>query len=176
VTSDEFAANKEEFTTILQQGIAASMTGVSSDEIYEVLISTIVSDDDSSEEGRRLSSMTVLSYDVRLWSSTSTTEDFITELTTASNNGDLQNNIVAAAGTTTLTNLVISSFSANDRLFKRGSSEKLTGTQIAGLVIGIVLFLVLFAFVVSFIVANKIHTAAATTAAAYSPAKPHQEP
>jgi hypothetical protein len=152
------------------------MTGVSSDEIYEVLISTVVSDDDSSEESRRLSSSTILSYDVRLWSSTRYAPYFINQLSTASSNGNLQNNIVAAAGTTTLTNLVINSFSANDRLFKRGSSEKLTGTQIAGLIIGIVLFLVLFAFVVSFIVANKIHTAAAATAAAYSPAKPHQEP
>jgi hypothetical protein len=179
VSADEFAANKEAFTTILQEGIAASMTGVTSDEIFEVQISTVTTDDDSSGEGRRLttSTMTVLSYDVRLWSNTRYAQYYINQLATASNNGALQSNIVAAAGTTSLANIVVSSFEGHDRLYKRGSSVLLTGTQIAGLVIGIVLFLVLFAFVVSFIVANKIHSAAATTAAAYSPAKQaHQEP
>jgi hypothetical protein len=127
------------------------MTNVAATDIYEVTIQ------DDKMDG------TVLSYDVRLWSDTTTFDSLSGEIRTATENGDLENAIqtqaAATPGAEALTEIQLldteSDITTRNRLHPNHASVKLTGTQITMVVISVVMFCVFLTLLVAFGLLNK---------------------
>lgn len=165
VSVSEFSENMAAFSTAVSEAIAETTT-LSASDIHEVAIFQEETDDDYEGEGRRKLSVvnTILQYDVRLWSSDHDYIFYATEIASATSDGTLEEAIREIAtvtpGAFQLAGIEVDQttpIAVEDRLYERGHSVMLTGTQIAGLVIGIVLFCVLFALLVVFLVQNKPH-------------------
>ena len=111
--------------------------------------------------GRRLqAAQTTVYYAVKTESATETYDTLTTTLTDAINAGTFTTTMRSAAGSNPLASATAlseangGSINAQNSLLEREASEKLTGVQIAGLVIGIVLFVILLTVLVLF--ANQV--------------------
>jgi hypothetical protein len=151
VSRSSFKDEREAFTSALSQALASIMTNVAATDIYEVTIQ------DDKMDG------TVLSYDVRLWSDTTTFDSLSGEIRTATENGDLENAIqtqaAATPGAEALTEIQLldteSDITTRNRLHPNHASVKLTGTQITMVVISVVMFCVFLTLLVAFGLLNK---------------------
>lgn len=172
VSPEDYLANKAAVDLTLQNAIAATMTGVQPEDITDIGI------DESESGGRRLAGGEVhLRYMVITHVDGATYDSLIAQLTAASETSALNDLIQEFAdefGVPVLADATVSEPETTNLLADRGTSELLTGTQIAGLIIGIFLCLGLIATVVFFIlnVRNDLAAAAGSPNAGPSPAAP----
>lgn len=166
VSPSDYIANKAVMDSVFQVAIAGTMTGVDPSDIVDLGL------DDS--QGRRLaaSDQMRLKYTVLAHIDGATYDSLVAQLVAASE-GTLLNDLIVQYATEQNVPLLVDATveppETTNLLAPRGSSELLTGPQIAGLIIGIFMCLGLIAVVVAFI--RHVHTsdAAGGTEAAAAP-------
>eukprot|EP00428_Durinskia_dybowskii_P076433 CAMPEP_0170403506 /NCGR_PEP_ID=MMETSP0117_2-20130122/26132_1 /TAXON_ID=400756 /ORGANISM="Durinskia baltica, Strain CSIRO CS-38" /LENGTH=212 /DNA_ID=CAMNT_0010660455 /DNA_START=63 /DNA_END=701 /DNA_ORIENTATION=- len=165
VTADDFKNNESAFMSAVADGIESAVPDISSDDVYDVSIYMSEAMDDN------VASSVFLSYDIRMSSNDFNSTQIMNMLKVVSNNGDLESDIHSSTSNSAVLSMSLNSneFTTYDRMTPRDSSVKLTGAQIAMLVIGIVMFLVFMGFCVGFITANKSSTSGTASPVPASP-------
>lgn len=158
VSPEQYQANKVGFNITFQAALSASMAGTKPSDIQEISVTATNGGAIIVSNRHLATSLSLLKYTVRTHLDGATYQSLSTQLMNATTSGMLDNHLhyyAAVYNVSELANGTVFATVTNNLLVPRDASDKLTGAQIAGLVIGIILCLGLLATCVFFFLANQ---------------------
>lgn len=160
-----YNAQKVEYNRTIQATVAASMDGVTPDRVTDIVVGAASASTRSngvrgSANLRQINAVDQcsLKYSVRVNDPVLTFEALRDQLSSAAAAGQMDTDLrhyASVFGAANLNNGTFAAPQVTNAAVMRPNSEKLTGAEIAGLVIGVVLFVALLATLVMFVVHTK---------------------
>lgn len=150
MTPEQYISNRAACNITIQQAVSSVMEKTSPNDIQDIVVSGTGS---RTNRGLQSSASTRVRFTVRAYITGATYESLSTQLAQAAVTGALTSQVqlfAAQNSVPVLQNVTVLAITTDNELVGRESSEKLTGTMIAGLVIGIIMCLGIIAVIVYF--------------------------
>jgi hypothetical protein len=181
MSAEEYFAQQAAYNLTIQHTVAASMEGVEPGQVTPIVVKAIASPSARSMRAQISATTTAavvvktcsLAYKVTVYDPVKPIEELKRQLVHAAATGKMDEDLrhyAAVFGATQLENGTFTEPLFTDTAVQRSASEKLTGAQIACLIIGIFLFLALLVTCVLFVM-SSYHRDKSSNSAGASPAR-----